>query len=273
MTSAERLADAIAANDGTTLVLTGAGVSLASGIPTFRGNDDGAVWTRDVMDRATLRYFRRDPAGSWRWYRDRLARLRLARPNAAHQALAQLERWQAAQRRGPFRLITQNIDTLHEQAGAAELIKVHGSIDKARCADERCRSGARTQPVAALDFTRFDEQASVDTIPRCAACGGLLRPHVLWFDEHYASHGDYRWPLVLETCATMSLVLAVGTSFSVGVTDLVLTDAARRGVPLFVIDPAARAIAPDTRAVHVAERAEDLLPQVVDRLAPLSRTV
>ena len=272
MAPAERLAEAIAANDGTTLVLTGAGVSLASGIPTFRGSDEGAVWTRDVMDRATLRYFRRDPAGSWRWYRDRLARLSLARPNAAHHALARLEQWHALQRRGPFRLITQNIDTLHEQAGAAELIKVHGSIDRARCADERCRSGARTLSVAALDFSRFDEQASVDAIPRCG-CGGLLRPHVLWFDEHYASHGDYRWPMVLETCATMSLVLAIGTSFSVGVTDLVLTDAARRGVPLFVIDPAARAIATDAPAVHVAERAEELLPHVLDRLAPLSRTV
>jgi NAD-dependent deacetylase len=273
MAPADRLAEALAANDGTTLVLTGAGVSLASGIPTFRGSDDGALWTRDVMDRATLRYFRRDPAGSWRWYRDRLARLQLARPNAAHHALARLEHWHAARGRGPFRLITQNIDTLHEQAGAAELIKVHGSIDRARCADERCRIGARTQAVAALDFARFDEQAAVDALPRCGACGGLMRPHVLWFDEHYASHADYRWPLVLDTCATMSLVLAIGTSFSVGVTDLVLTDAARRGVPLFVIDPAARAIAADAPAVHVAERAEELLPLVLDRLAPLTRTV
>jgi NAD-dependent deacetylase len=273
MAPAERLAEAIAANDGTLLVLTGAGVSLASGIPTFRGSDDGAVWTRDVMDRATLRYFRRDPVGSWRWYRERLARLALARPNAAHHALAHLERWQLARRRGPFRLITQNVDSLHEQAGAAEPIKVHGSIDRARCADERCRNGARTRPVSSLDFSRFDDQASVDAIPRCAACGGLLRPHVLWFDEHYASHADYRWPTVLETCATMSLVLAIGTSFSVGVTDLVLTDAARRGVPLFVIDPAAREIGADARAVHVAERAEELLPRVVDRLAPLTRAV
>ena len=191
------------------------------------------------------------------------------RPSAA---LAAIEAW-AADRGRAFTLITQNIDPLHERAGSRALIKVHGSIDRARCADERCRAGAATVPVAALDFSRFDAEPAVDTIPRCPACGGVLRPHVLWFDEHYASHADYRWPLVLETCATMSLVLAIGTSFSVGVTDLVLTDAARRGVPLFVVDPAARAIAGDAPAVHVAERAEELLPQVVDRLVPATRTV
>ena len=88
-----------------------------------------------------------------------------------------------------------------------------------------------------------------------------MRPHVLWFDEHYGSHPDYRWPDVLEACDAMRVVVAVGTSFSVGVTDLVAGEAARRGVPLFVIDPQGASVA-GRGVVALRENAEELLPHV-----------
>ena len=111
------------------LVITGAGISLASGIPTFRGSDKGAVWAKDVTELGTYRYFRQDPVGSWSWYLRRFDAVQGARPNPAHKALTAIEEWQLA-RGGEFRLITQNIDTLHEAAGSVNLIKVHGTADR-----------------------------------------------------------------------------------------------------------------------------------------------
>lgn len=262
MTAADpthQLAEALQAG-GPTLVLTGAGVSLASGIPTFRGTDAGAVWASNVMARATWQHFVRDPADTWTWYRERHAQVGAARPNAAHRALVDLERWQAA-RGEPFLLVTQNIDLLHETAGSRAFVKVHGSIDRARCASETCASGRTTMPSADLDFGAFDARPDASTVPRCTACGELMRPHVLWFDEHYGSHPEYRWSDVLDACDAMRLVIAIGTSFSVGVTDLVAGEAARRGVPLFVVDPQGTAVA-GRRVVGVRDKAEELLPRV-----------
>jgi NAD-dependent deacetylase len=245
---------------GATLVLTGAGISLASGIPTFRGSDAGAVWASTVMARATLQHFVRDPADTWTWYRERHAQVLAARPNPAHRALVDLERWHTA-RGGRFQLVTQNIDLLHEAAGSRAPTKVHGSIDRARCANAACPESEDTVPAASLDFAAFDARPDAETVPRCHACGDLMRPHVLWFDEHYGSHPDYRWPDVLEACDTMRLAIAIGTSFSVGVTDLIAGEARRRGVPLFVIDPEGASVA-GRRVVGLRDKAEELLPRV-----------
>ena len=152
-TTSRLLIDAVRDERGLILVLTGAGISLASGIPTFRGSDEGAVWTRDVTELGTYRYFQRDPVGSWRWYLQRFAAALQAKPNAAHFALSELERWHAG-RGGTFLLVTQNIDTLHEQAGSLDFVKVHGSADRARCSSPRCPLGSTaTIALADLDFS------------------------------------------------------------------------------------------------------------------------
>ena len=264
--STHLLSDALAAERGLILVLTGAGISLASGIPTFRGTDEGAVWTRDVTEMGTYRFFRRDPVSSWQWYRQRFRTALGAKPNAAHFALAELERWQR-DRSGEFLLVTQNIDTLHEQAGAARFVKVHGSADRARCSSPRCPSGStETVAVADLDFWAFEQEPRLDALPRCARCQSLMRPHVLWFDEMYTGHVDHRWPAVTNACERMGLVLAVGTSFSVGVTELVGLAANQRRAPMFIVDPSAAPGPPGLHAVHVREKAEELLPAVVATL-------
>jgi NAD-dependent deacetylase len=254
-----QLAEALQAG-GPTVVLTGAGISLASGIPTFRGTDAGAVWASTVMARATLEHFRRDPADSWSWYRERHARVLAAQPNAAHRALVDLERWHAS-RGVDFQVITQNIDLLHETAGAQALVKVHGSIDRARCVDASCPASETTVATASLDFAAFDAHPAAGIVPRCTACGALMRPHVLWFDEHYGSHPDYQWPRVLDACDAMRVVIAIGTSFSVGVTDLIAGEAGRRGIPLFVVDPQGASIA-GRGVVGLRQKAEELLPHV-----------
>lgn len=262
--SSRRLVDAIAAEDGRILVLTGAGVSLASGIPTFRGTDDGAVWAQDITEMGTHRYFLRDAVRSWQWYRQRFSIALSAKPNAAHFALAALERWHI-RRGGRFLLVTQNIDTLHEQAGAIELVKVHGSADRARCSNERCPDASTTTvAIADLDFAQFEREPRLEALPRCARCHRLMRPHVLWFDETYTGHADYQWSTVTQACDRMDLVLAVGTSFSVGVTEWIGHVANRRRVPVFIVDPSADAAPPGLRAIHVQEKAEVLLPVVAE---------
>ncbi|QRN93608.1 RNA polymerase subunit sigma [Archangium violaceum] len=244
------------------LVVTGAGVSLASGLPTFRGTDPGAVWANDVMEKGTLAFFRRAPEESWLWYLQRFERARGARPNEAHLALAEWERWQERHGR-EFLLVTQNIDTLHEQAGSRALVKVHGSLDQARCTRRNCANGppSGTVPMASVDFGPLHADPSRETVPRCPLCRSRLRPHVLWFDELYTEHEAYQFERVLHQARKSSLIVFVGTSFSVGVTARISALALKRRIPVFSIDPAGTQPAPHIQVL--AERAEVLLPRVV----------
>jgi NAD-dependent protein deacetylase/lipoamidase len=152
---------------GPCVVLTGAGVSTESGIPDFRSPT--GIWADfDPLEYASLDAFRRDPAKVWRFYAPRFAMLTDAEPNAAHLALAELER------RGLVRaIVTQNIDLLHERAGSREVVEVHGSIRTSTC--PAC--GA-VHPLAEV-VTLLD---SADA-PACTQCGAVLKPDVVFFGE------------------------------------------------------------------------------------------
>ncbi len=256
----ERLRHAVRGTRGLLLVVTGAGVSHASGIATFRGSDPGAVWHHDVMEKATFAFFARDPVESWRWYLRRFAELDSAAPNPAHHALAAIERAQLA-RGGGFLLVTQNIDTLHERAGTQNLIKVHGSCDTARCPRAGCRFGAPRGLLTRdqVSLSAFVAQPALANLPRCPACAAVLRPHVLWFDELYTEHDGYQWQRTSAAAALAETVLFVGTSFSVGVTDKVMTEAAARGARILSIDPGAEP-PPHQGIVLIRQRAEAVLP-------------
>jgi len=243
------------------LVVTGAGVSLASGISTFRGTDPGAVWKRDLTELGTFQYFQRDPVGSWSWYLSRFDQVLQAQPNPAHRALAALEHWQLGAG-GRFLLVTQNIDTLHEDAGSIQLVKVHGSADRVRCSRTGCRHGAPrgSLPRSGLDLSALRSAPSLERLPRCPACGALLRQHVLWFDEYYTEHVDYQFERVEREAARADLVLFVGTSFSVGITALILQLASARAVPLLSIEPG-DSLAWSGAALQVfSAKAEEILP-------------
>ena len=246
------------------LVITGAGISLASGIPTFRGSDPGAIWSVDVTKLGTRAYFERDPAGSWAWYLKRFSGLAGKLPNPAHHALVALE--QLSEREGrEFLLVTQNVDTLHEMAGSTALVKVHGSADRVRCSREGCVHGAPSGslPRADFDVSALLADPSPANVPRCPACGSLLRQHVLWFDEYYTGHADYQYARVERAMRRCEAALFVGTSFAVGVTDNVLAACSGR-VPVWSIDPSGQA--PDRRVRVVTGKAEEVLPAVVARM-------
>lgn len=266
---AEALADALrAARRRLVVAVTGAGVSAGSGLPTFRSGPD-AVWRQDDLETGTEAFFRARPVDHWRWYLDRFSGILEAEPNPAHHALAALEQWQV-DRGGRFLLVTQNIDTLHEQAGSEDLIKVHGTADRFRCSREGCRLGppSGSIPRAEVDVAPFERRPSRETVPRCSECGALLRAHALFFDEYYDGHADYGFERVRRAFEEMALALFAGTSFSVGVTELALRSALFRKVPAYSVDPAAAAadhpLAPALHAIPAP--AEDLLPEVCELL-------
>ena len=271
MSNAADAADTLARHleslgDGNLVVVTGAGISLASGIPTFRGTDPGAIWKKDVTELGTRRFFESDPAGSWSWYTSRFDIVLDKQPNRAHHALAALERWHVA-RSGRFLLVTQNIDPLHERAGSERLIKVHGSADRVRCTRHGCDHGAPHGSLARadLDMATFSAEPVMEHLPRCPACGSLLRQHVLWFDELYDEHDDYQWGRVLLAAQTLDCLIFVGTSLSVGVTELFLQAATEMDRPVLAIDPAA-APPPHPRITMLRAPSEDLLPAACARL-------
>jgi NAD-dependent deacetylase len=150
------------------VALTGAGVSVPSGIPDFRTPETGLWANVDPMEVAHIDVFERDPGRFWSYYRPRFHSLGDKRPNAAHEALAELER------RGLLAgVITQNIDRLHRAAGSQKVVEVHGSIETSTC--RGCEASYRLDQVDAL----FDG----DGIAVCAACGGAVKPDVVLFGE------------------------------------------------------------------------------------------
>jgi NAD-dependent deacetylase len=234
------------------LVLTGAGVSAESGIPTFRGKD--GYWRNlDPAKLATPDAFSKDPGLVWEWYRERRQRIRNAQPNPAHKAIAKL-----AQHAHEFLLVTQNVDDLHARAGSSKekMVQIHGDIFVTRCS--RC------------DFTRHDhehehehESEDID-IPRCPRCKGLMRPGVVWFGEQLPWDELRRVEnyLAAHPC---DYVIVIGTTATFG----------------YIIDWALRAIASDGELVEVnpeetplsqfatqrvRERAVLALPRIVDEL-------
>jgi NAD-dependent deacetylase len=261
----EELIRHIQSCEGLFLVLTGAGISHASGIPTFRGTDRDAVWKRDVTELGTFGYFSEDPVGSWRWYLQRFEKVIGAQPNPGHSALVDLEKW-AHKRNRDYLLVTQNIDGLHRAAGSTELVEVHGSAHRVRCAARGCvyASPKGSLPRDEINLAAFIENPTTATLPRCPACRGVLRQHVLWFDEYYDSHKDYEWAKVLSSAEKAQLILFVGTSFAVGVTELFVQSGRARGVPMYSIDPGGR---PMSDIKLIAEPSEVVLPKLAQAVS------
>jgi NAD-dependent deacetylase len=172
-------------------VLTGAGISAESGVPTFRG--EGGLWHNyRAEDLATPSAFRNNPQLVWEWYDWRRGLISACQPNAAHRTLAEMER-----QFDKFVLITQNVDGLHQLAGSQHLIELHGNIWTMRCT-MGCRSPWEERVVPLPELP-----------PHCPACGALARPDVVWFGESLPSEaldGAY------ATAQSCQMMLVIGTS-------------------------------------------------------------
>jgi NAD-dependent deacetylase len=260
---------AAAARRGRLVVLTGAGISAASGIPTFRG--PGGFWTIGSQayqpeEIATRAFFGRQPQAVWGWYLYRAGVCGAAAPNAAHRALVELEH-----RLGDrFVLVTQNVDGLHRRAGSSpeRTWEVHGTLRAVRCSGAcagRWPLPAGLVPRPGGEPLRPEEEAAL----RCPRCGAWLRPHVLWFDECYDEE-NYRFESALAAALEAALLLVIGTSGATALPMHMAQLASARGVPLVDIDPdpnpfGALAASHDG-GVFVQEPAVRAVPRVVERL-------
>jgi NAD-dependent deacetylase len=229
-------------------VVTGAGVSAASGIPTFRG--PGGLWRNfRPEDLATMGAFARDPRLVWEWYAWRRELVAKAKPNRAHEVLAS---W--SQRYEGFTLITQNVDGLHERAGTRNLIRYHGSLWELRCSRD-CAEAPERWPDETVPFAEFP--------PRCPACGAFARPGVVWFGEPIplpALRGASR-------AADCDLFLTVGTSSLVYPAAALSAEASVRGAFAVEVNPEATPASASVDLVLPAPAEE-----VLDRVERLLQT-
>src|SRR5713101_2873789 len=213
------------------LVITGAGVSAESGIPTFRGKD--GYWRNlDPAKLATPEAFAKDPGLVWEWYRERRQRIRTAQPNPAHKAIAKL-----AQHAQEFLLVTQNVDDLHARVGLPKekMVQIHGDIFVTRCSAchfqfrDAGRGGSPEPPAPRAIYSHSERLRSIaptsaqpdqeqEDLPRCPRCEGLMRPGVVWFGEqlpwdelrrveNYLEAGPCDFVIVAGTTATFGYII------------------------------------------------------------------
>ena len=238
------------------LVITGAGVSAESGIPTFRGKD--GYWRNlDPAKLATPEAFANDPELVWQWYRERRQRIRMAQPNPAHKAIVKL----AAQAE-EFLLVTQNVDNLHLRAewdgqrlSAEKIVQIHGDIFVTKCS--RCA------------FSRREPQLEQDELPKCEICSALMRPGVVWFGEQLDAREIERVENYLAG-GSCDVVIVAGTTAAFGyIIDWALR---ARGRQLIEVNPDQTSLSTFVTQL-IREPAGVALPRIVGELLATSPVI
>jgi NAD-dependent deacetylase len=229
-------------------VLTGAGVSAESGVPTFRDAD--GLWEGHAMEEiATPEAFARHPELVWRFYNQRRANLTKVQPNPGHFALFQLENRYPAD---DFALITQNVDGLHRRAGSRNVLELHGNLAFTRCTGCRTLTDRGSEPLPEL--------------PHCGDCGALLRPEIVWFGEALP---EAVWAAAMTATYRCDVFLTVGTSAVVHPAAGLIGLARRRGARVVEVNPKPTAASGDVDLRLVGPSGE-VLPRLVELVATQS---
>lgn len=223
------------------VVLTGAGVSAESGVPTFRDALTG-LWSRyRAEDLATPQAFLANPKLVWDWYAARREKLAQVEPNDGHRALARLEALV-----DDLLVVTQNVDGLHHRAGSRNVLELHGRLDRTLC----FREGTESEP----------DPSDTGTPPRCPRCGAHLRPGVVWFGEALPAGAFDR---ACEAAAAADLCLSVGTSGLVEPAASIPRVALGNGVPVIEVNPDATPLTASA-TWHLRGASGVVLPQLVE---------
>lgn len=222
-------------------VLTGAGISAESGIPTFREAQTG-LWQRfRAEELASPEAFARDPLTVWEWYRWRRVLIDRAQPNEGHKAVVTLQRHKPG-----TTVVTQNVDGLHQAVGTRDVIELHGSIHHARCSScGSMRSWAPDEPVFP---------------PGCTDCGAMLRPNIVWFGENLPATALERAFEAAERC---EVFLSIGTSNLVQPAASLPWLAATRGAFVVVVNVAMEGQREADNVVHLTGKAGEVLPRLL----------
>ncbi|MDH5338501.1 MAG: NAD-dependent deacylase [Rubrivivax sp.] len=226
-------------------VLTGAGMSAESGVPTFRDALTG-LWARfDPVQLASEQGFRADPRQVWDWYAERRDGVRRAEPNAGHRALALF----AARRPGVLTLVTQNVDDLHQRAGMVDTVRLHGDLLQDRWLD-RCAQRPACDPAS----------AQPGRPPRCERCANLVRPGVVWFGESLPAKAYQRAEQAAQAC---QLMLVVGTSGAVWPAAGLAVLARTAGAKVLIVNPQPSEIDHEAHGL-LRGSAASVLPSLLD---------
>ena len=226
------------------VLLTGAGVSVASGLPTYRG--PGGLWEReDIAWAVEARNLPGSLPRLWRLYSQRRAHALGAAPNPAHTAIAALQR----ARPDAVTLLTQNVDGLHQRAGSPDVSELHGSAFRTRCTDPGC------------GLPPFADERLYEAVPLCPRCGAPLRPDVVLFGETLPEAALRRARTALDQC---DLFLAAGTSGTVWPAAAFVRLAAQAGARTILVNLDAATGSDEFDEVHLG-RAEDILPSLLPR--------
>jgi NAD-dependent deacetylase len=226
-------------------ILTGAGVSAESGVPTFRG-EDGLWKSYRAEELATPGAFARDPALVWEWYDWRRQVCSGTRPNPAHEAIARLD--SALPR---FLLVTQNVDGLHARAGSTRIVELHGNIFRVRC--------------TGCGMVREDLPSPLEEIPPICECGATFRPDVVWFGEGLPEEVLARAFEALRSC---DLMLVVGTSSVVQPAASMPLLAKQAGASVIEVNPDQTPITPFVD-LHLDGKAAEILPGLAEEIVSL----
>ena len=209
------------------VIMTGAGISAESGIPTFR--DQGGLWhEHDISEVATPEGFERDPKLVWRFYSQRREQVLQCAPNAGHHAIATFLDGHR-KNGGEGLLVTQNVDGLHERAARGEeaqkgIVNIHGSLFRTKCSNAGCEH-------ARAGF--YDEASYYDDLPTCLSCSSLLRPAVVWFGEMLVMEDQRRALTAIDRCA---FFVAVGSSGTVYPVAAYVQDARKAGARTVLVN-------------------------------------
>ena len=227
-------------NSSRLAVLTGAGASQESGLRTFRDSQSGLWAQYKPEDLASPEAFHRDPKLIWDWYAWRREAIKGVRPNAGHYALVEIEK-----RILQFTLITQNVDGLHRMAGNQNVLELHGNIQRVRCS-------------ACYLFTETWNDDS-ESVPQCAACGGLLRPDVVWFGESLPRD---QLEAAVEAAQTCDIFFSIGTSGVVQPAASLAFAAHNRGAVVVEINAEATPLTPKAD-YFLQGKSGEILPELV----------
>jgi NAD-dependent deacetylase len=260
----------LAVGAGRITVLTGAGISAESGIPTFRGPE--GYWTvgskvYHPQEMATFHMFSLQPEEVWKWYLYRMGVCRQAEPNPGHLALVAMEK-QFSDR---FTLITQNIDGLHLRAGntPARTYQIHGNVFSMRCAQE-CSAAVYPIPETVQPKSQTERLTDSDREHlRCPLCGARTRPHILLFDESYNEH-HYHFYSALKVAQETALLIVVGTAGATNLPNQVAREVYRRDGCIIDVNietnPFAQLAENSNRGFFIKESSASALPAIVETM-------
>lgn len=257
----QRAAEELVAQARHVVVLSGAGMSAESGVPTFRDAQTG-LWERfDATQLATEEAFRADPPMVWTWYVWRGQLVRGVEPNAGHLAIT---RWQnkLTELGGRLTVATQNVDDLHERAGTRVAAHLHGDLFAYRCLECGTEQGFDPESVRAVDGTLNDRTQLLDPVS-CSSCSaGVLRPGVVWFGEALPEHG---FGLAIDAIQEADLILVVGSSGMVQPAASLPLLGLDRGVPVIEINPQATELSSQA-TIHLETTAAHGVPEILAQI-------